>query len=215
MPISETLAIIFRTPAALLLMAAFVCANFVAVIFLTWTPLFLVEKFHYKIGAAGLTGTIFIHLASAVAVPMAGGLADRLVRRFTTGRMALQCGGLLVGSIFVFMVAMTGNTTTLVVTMAFYGACKGFYDSGIFASLYDVIEPRARGTAAGVINAVGWFGGFVGPIAVGWLSKHGRHVAEIDNMSEAIALCSLVYIVGAALVLSAMFFAKKQLSHKA
>jgi MFS family permease len=210
----QTLRVIFRTPAALLLMGAFLCANFVAVIFLTWTPAFLVDKFHYKIGAAGLTGTIFIHLASAIAVPLAGGLADRLVRRFTTGRMALQCAGLIVGSVFVFMVAMTGSTTILVITMACFGACKGFYDSGIFASLYDVIEPRARGTAAGLINTVGWGAGALGPLAVGWLSKHGRHAAEIDNMSEAIALCSVVYIVGAALVLCAMFFAKKQLSRK-
>jgi MFS family permease len=213
-PVLEALGIIFRTPAALLLMGAFVCANFVAVIFLTWTPLFLVEKFHYKVGAAGLTGTIFIHLASAVAVPVAGALADRLVQRLATGRMALQCAGLVVGSAFVFMVAMTGNTTTLVVTMAFYGICKGFYDSGIFASLYDVIEPHARGTAAGIINAVGWFGGFLGPIAVGWLSKHGRHAAEIDNMSEAIALCSVMYIVAAALVVAAMLFAGRQLRPK-
>jgi MFS family permease len=99
--------------------------------------------------------------------------------------------------------------------MACYGACKGFYDSGIFASLYDVIEPRARGTAAGLINTVGWGAGALGPLAVGWLSKHGRHIAEIDNMSEAIALCSVVYIVGAALLLAAMFFARKQLSRRA
>ncbi len=214
-PVMDALGIIFRTPAALLLMGAFVCANFVAVIFLSWTPFFLVEKFHYKIGAAGLTGTLFIHLASAVAVPVAGALADRLVQRLATGRMVLQCAGLVVGSVFVFLVAMTGSTTILVVTMACYGACKGFYDSGIFASLYDVIEPHARGTAAGLMNAVGWFGGFLGPIAVGWLSKHGRHASEIDNMSEAIALCSVVYIVAVALVLAAMFFAKRQLSRKA
>ena len=53
-------------------------ANFVATIFLTWTPTFLVEKFGFKLTSAGLSGTIFIHLASACAVPLAGWLADHL-----------------------------------------------------------------------------------------------------------------------------------------
>ena len=82
----ETWRSIARLPTAWLLMGAFFCANFVAVIFLTWTPIFLVEKFHYTVGAAGLTGTVFIHLASAGSVLLAGWLADRLSSRFAGGR---------------------------------------------------------------------------------------------------------------------------------
>jgi len=95
--VAQTLSVLLRNPAALLLMGAFLCANFVAVIFLTWTPAFLVEKFHYGIGAAGLTGTVFIHLASAFSVPLAGVLADRLARHFAGGRMLVQAAGLLLG----------------------------------------------------------------------------------------------------------------------
>ena len=47
-----------------LLMAAFVGANFVATVFLTWTPTSLVEKFHFRLATAGLSGTAFIHLAA-------------------------------------------------------------------------------------------------------------------------------------------------------
>src|SRR5207247_2297800 len=79
--IKETARIIFRTPAALMLMAVFLCANFVATIFLTWTPTFLVEKFNFKLTAAGLSGSVFIHLASFLSVPLGGLLADRLSQR--------------------------------------------------------------------------------------------------------------------------------------
>ena len=102
--VTQTLAIVFRTPVALLLMAAFLLANSVAMVFLTWTPTFLVKKFHYSLGAAGLNGTLYIHLASAVAVPLAGYLADRLARRYAIGRIAVQLGGLVAGSVFVFLV---------------------------------------------------------------------------------------------------------------
>jgi MFS family permease len=185
-------------------MAAFLAANFVATIFLTWTPTFLVEKFGFKLTSAGLSGAVFIHLASALSVPVAGWLADKLARRFAGGRILVQAAGLLLGATFVFLVGKTSNTTTLLVAMTGFGLCKGFYDSGIFASLYDVIEPRARGTAAGVMNTVGWGGGALGPLCVGLAAKYGSRPAEVDNMSQAIAACSLIYLLGAALLLAAV-----------
>ncbi|MFT3781356.1 MAG: MFS transporter [Nibricoccus sp.] len=205
LPVGRTLGIIFRTPAAMLLMGGFLCANFIAVIFLTWTPKFLVDKFHYSIGAAGLTGTVYVHLASALVVPFAGWAADRLSHRFPAGRMIVQGGGLILGAIFVFLVGNTTSTLTLLVAMTCFGVCKGFYDSGIFASLYDVIEPRARGTAAGIMNTVGWGGGALGPLFVGIATKYGRHATAVENMSEAIAFGAVFYVAGALLLLSAAF----------
>ena len=207
--VGETLCVIFRTPTVPLLMLAFVGANFVATIFLTWTPTFLVEKFNFKLTSAGLSGTVFIHLASALSVPVAGFLADSFARRFAGGRMLVQALGLLVGAAFVFLVGKTASTGTLLFAMACFGVCKGFYDSGIFASLYDAIEPRAWGSAAGLMNTVGWGGGALGPLFVGFASKYGSKPTEVENMGDAIALGGVVYLVAAASVVAAMLlFAK-------
>lgn len=190
-------------PTALLLLAAFLGANFVATIFLTWTPTFLVEKFHFQLTSAGLSGSVFIHLASALSVPVGGWLADRWARRVAGGRMLVQALGLLAGSGFVFLVGTTRKVGVLLVVMSLFGICKGLYDSNIFAAIFDVIEPRARGTAAGIMNTVGWGGGALGPLAVGWLSQHGPYATEMENMSRAIAWCSAVYVLGAGLLLAA------------
>jgi len=208
--VRETLGAIFRTPTVLLLMAVFAGANFVATIFLTWTPTFLVEKFGFKLTAAGLSGSVFINLASAVSVSMAGLLADRLALRLAGGRMLVQLIGLLAGAGFVFLVGSTTNVTALLAGMACFGFCKGFYDSNIFASLYDFIEPRARATAAGIMNSVGWGGGAFGPLVVGWAARHGRHASEVANMSEAIAWCGGIYLAGAALLFIAIFVTAKR-----
>jgi MFS family permease len=201
--------LLIQNRTALLLLGAFLGANFVATIFLTWTPTFLVEKFHFQITSAGLSGSIFIHLASALSIPVGGWLADRWARRRAGGRMLVQALGLLVGSVFVFLVGTTRNVAVLLTVMSLFGLCKGLYDSNIFASIFDVIEPRARGTAAGIMNTVGWGGGALGPLAVGWLSKHGRHVSEMDNMSEAIASCAVIYLIGAALLFVAAAGARR------
>jgi MFS family permease len=205
----ETFRVIFRTPAVPLLMLAFVGANFVATIFLTWTPTFLVEKFQFKLTAAGLSGTVFIHLASACSVPVAGWLADRISRRFVGGRMLVQGAGLLLGAGFVFLVGKTSNATTLLLAMTLFGLCKGLYDSGIFASLFDSIEARARGTAAGIMNTVGWGGGALGPLFVGLASKYGRKPTEVENMSDAIAWCGAIYLAAATLIVAAIYCSRR------
>ena len=198
--VGETLRIIFRTPTVPLLMLAFVAANFVATIFLTWTPTFLVEKFHFKLANAGLSGTVYIHLASACSVPVAGWMADKFAQRISGGRIIVQALGLLIGATFVFLVGNTSSMGTLLMAMTVFGVCKGFYDSGIFATMFDSIEPRARGTAAGLMNTVGWGGGALGPLFVGIVSKHGNKPTEVENMSDAIAFGGVVYIVGAILL---------------
>lgn len=219
--VGPTLATIFRRPTAVLLMCAFLGANFVATIFLTWTPTFLTEKFHFRLTTAGLSGAIFIHLASALSVPLGGFLADKLARRFAGGRIAVQALGLLAGAAFIVAVGLTSDVTTLLVSMTVFGLCKGLYDANIFASLYDVIETRARATAAGIMNTVGWGGGALGPIAVGLAVKYGRHApvsadeasrraAEVANMSEAIAFAGVIYIVAAIfLLVAALHFARR------
>lgn len=209
-----TIRFVFRSPAVPLLMLAFVGANFVATIFLTWTPTFLVEKFGFRLASAGLSGTVFIHLASAASVPIAGAVADRLTRRFSGGRMLVQALGLLAGAGFVVLVGRTGDRGMLIVAMTAFGLCKGFYDSGIFASLYDVIDARARGTAAGLMNTVGWGGGALGPVFVGWVSKYGSQPTEVANMSDAIAFGGIVYLVAATLVLAAMWTASRRATVK-
>jgi MFS family permease len=211
--VRETLTGIFRKPTAVLLMLAFLGANLVATIFLTWTPTFLTEKFHFRLTTAGLSGSVFIHLASALSVPIGGWLADKLSRRLAGGRILVQAVGLVVGAGFVTLVGLTTDVRTLLIAMTIFGLCKGLYDANIFAALYDVVEPRARATAAGIMNTVGWGGGALGPIAVGVATKYGRHARDIDNMSEAIAFGGVIYLVSAALLVLAVFvFARRDVA---
>ena len=201
---------VLRRPTAWVLMVVFVMANFVATIFLTWTPKFLVDKFDFKMAAAGLSGSAFIHLASAVTIPIAGVVADKLASRNVGGRIFAQAAGLLIGAPFVFLVGSTSSVGVLLASMVIFGTCKGFYDAGIFASLYDVVPPRSRATAAGLMNTVGWGLGSFGPLLTGWYTDHGAQGSKVANMSHFIAYSASAYVIGGSLlVLAALFFIRR------
>ena len=81
-----------------------------------------------------------------------------------------------------------------------WGFFKGLYDANIFASVFDVVRPEARGTAAGFMNAVGWLaGGGSAPLVIGI-------IAQKQSLGLAIALASTVYIAAGVLLLIGMLF---------
>jgi MFS family permease len=209
LPFAEAVRLILRTPVAPLLMLAFLCANFVATIFLTWTPTFLVEKFQMPLADAGLYGSASICVASAIGAPLAGWLADLLAARHAGGRLMIQAAGLVVGAAFVTGVGTATTAAALFARMGAFGLCKGCYDAGIFAGLFDHVEPRARGTATGLMNTVGWGGGALGPLAVGLAARYGGGASEAANMSTAIAWCGGVYLLAAALFVAAILWQRR------
>jgi len=202
----ETLSLIFRTPTALCLMFSFLCANFVAVVLLSWMPKFLYDRFSMNLAMAGLAATLFVQLASMAGAPAGGWLADALRRKWPGGRVLVQAIGVFGGAPFVVLCGLTGSVAWLIVGLSCWGFFKGLHDANIFASLFDVIPPAARGSAAGFMNMIGWLGGGgSAPLVIGLIStKYG--------LGSAIALASLVYLAsGITLATAARFFITRDL----
>jgi MFS family permease len=183
----EKVARIVRNPAALALLAVFIGANFVASTFLTWLPTFIGRKFTQGLSASALISTAW-PLASMAGALCGGMLADWAAGRSRGGRIRIQSLGLIAGAPFVYGSGNAATVPVLIAALVGAGLCKGIYDANIFAALFDVIEPEDRGTAAGLMNSVGWTGGFLAPPVVGYASK-------AYGLSVAIASTAAVYLV--------------------
>ena len=153
---------------------------------------------------AGLTATIFIQVASMVGSPVGGWLADFMRQRTPGGRMVVQATGVILGAPFVVLCGQTQSVAWLVVALIAWGFFKGLYDANIFASVYDVVRPEVRGTAAGFMNAIGWLGGGgTAPIVIGY-------IAQRSSLSAAISAAAIVYLLaGALLILGITLFVRR------
>ena len=116
----------------------------------------------------------------------------------------MQAVGVFGGAPFVALCGFSNSVSTLILALTAWGFFKGLYDANIFASLFDVIRPEARGTAAGFMNTVGWLGGgATAPFIIGF-------IAQDHGLGTGIAFASLVYIAaGMLLLLAALVFVRR------
>jgi len=168
---------------ALAVAAIFLGANFVALIFLSWTPTFLYERFHLTLSMAGFSGTAYLQLSSILGVLAGGWLADRLVRRQRGGRMLAQAAGLLLGTPFLFLTGWVHTLGAVMVAIVGFGLGKGIYDANIWASLYDVIPVAQRGVAVGAVNSLGWIGGGIATVGIAVAGSHFGFAACLSATS--------------------------------
>jgi MFS family permease len=194
------------SPHLLCLMGAFVMANGVSSIFLIWAPTYLLERFHLGLVAAGTTAVVWIQISSALSAPVSGWIADRLSPVLPGARIAVQGAGLIAGALCVFLLGRAEGLTGVILCMVCFGSCKGFYDGGIFASLFDHVPESQRATSAGIMNFVGWGGGALGPVLLGFAAQGGG----TDRMAVAISWSAVAYLAGALLLGGAFWMAGKR-----
>jgi MFS family permease len=183
--------------AAWLLVAVFMGANFVAMIFTVWLPTFLYRTFHMSLTMSGLNGTAYLQIASVVGVLCGGALADGLVRRHRGDkgvRMRVQALGLFCGVPFLFLSGWTTVAATVLGAMIGFGFFKGVYDSNLWAALYDVTPIERRGAALGIMNSLGWLGGAIAQLCIGLASDR-------FGMNVCLSATALVYL-GIAILLA-------------
>ena len=95
--------------------------------------------------------------------------------------------------------AFIGNDTLCYVALFFFGFSRGVYDSSLFASLFDVVQPRYRATGMGIMLCFGFIIGSVSPTLLGW-------IRDMLNPQYAIASLAVCCLSAVTLLMIAKFF---------
>jgi fucose permease len=81
--------------------------------------------------------------------------------------------------------------------LAGLGLARGIYDSNLFAALFDVIEPRYRASAVGVMLSFAFVVSAFAPVTLGW-------ARSTVGLSAAMSALSLVYLASAIVLILAV-----------
>lgn len=182
-------------PTFYLLAAAFAGEVFVNVGYTTWMSTFLHENYGLALASAGFHSMFWHFLAAAAGVIVGAQLADRWHARRPAIRLEMNCLGLLLGAPFIVLLAWSPGLGIVFVALAGFGFFRGLYDSNLFATLFDIIEPRYRATAAGLMLSVGFVAGASAPLALGWIKSVSGLDAGLLLLAGVFAAAGLVLLV--------------------
>ncbi len=197
--IGQTARVIVRKPTVILLTLGFGCMVFVNVGYLTWMPSFLVEKFGLSLTDAGFSALFYHHLGAFLGVLSGARLADHFARINPRSRLVVQALGLLLGAPFIYWISMSQTQLMTYLALFGFGLFRGWYDSNIVASLYEVVPGRIRASAYGLMLACAFLIGSSAPYLLGVLKP-------TLGLATGLASLSLSYVLGAICIGTAVLF---------
>ena len=208
-PLIEGLKAFFCNPSALLASGGFIAIVIANNVYMSWAPKFVAEKFAAELGdktaavASAGNGTMLWHHVFAFAAIMVGGfLTDAFVKRFPRFRLLVQGLALFLGAPMLVWFGFAPNLISTWVAVAAYGVFRGFFEVNTHASLFDVVAPKYRSTAVGLMTMLAFFLGALAPVLMGYLYD----AWGLRGFEVGFAIIGGVYAVGGALMLVSFFF---------
>jgi len=195
--LKRDIAAIVRVPTYWVIVGENVLCSVGVWMFFNWMPLYFQETFGMGLAAAGFNGTFSFQLAAVVGVSAGGVISDKFTRGGPARRMFLMAGFYCIAAPFLLIFLGKPGLGAL-------GAC-------IFASsllrtlgqanegpiLCDVLDPKRRALALGLMNCCTMTSGGIGVLAAGYLKKDYGLGGVFAGVSIVILLAGLLALYGA------------------
>jgi MFS family permease len=192
---NEPIKIVLGIKPALMLCVIFFLGTGASTGVTVWAPTYIYDTLGLDLAGSALYGSLTINMASLVAVPLGGLIADMLAKKTPIGRFYTLMIGL--GSAGVLLLPLLGAGTAVTVGLVLIATSfgKGLFDGCIYASMHDVVPPQARATAVGMMTMIGFFGAGLTPIFV-------AQVGERFGMAIAMTSLAGLYFIAVIILLA-------------
>jgi sugar phosphate permease len=205
LPLFRSLSELVRIPSYVVLVFKAMLAGLGIWIFLNWLPLYYRETFQLNLAAAGFAGTFMLQAATMLGIAGGGWLSDLLAMRQRRNRIGLQSiSYLLAAPVLLLFLARPGFAVVSGAVFLF-SLLRGVGQSNENPALCDVVPPRLRSTAIGIMNTGATLAGGIGVLAAGYL-KSGV------GLNGVFAGISVLFVVaGAAMAAAFLTFAERDI----
>ena len=180
---------VFTTPTSLMLTIGFSGLIFVITGFMTWVPAFLQEEFGQNQAAAGFNSMFYTYVAAFIGVLLAGSLSDKFAAKSNKARMMLQAFGLIVGSVFLFIMGKSTTLWVLYFCFAGWGFFRAFFDANTYTILYDVTPSRLHASCSSAMITTGFAVGALAPVILGAMKEN------MGSLSATFPVLGIVWVV--------------------
>jgi MFS family permease len=190
----EALTKIVRTPELVAQAVGFSGLVFVLVGYLTWTPSLLVERFHLSLAQAGFQAVAWHHLVAYLGLLVTGVVTDRVIARWPRFRLISMGIALVWFAPFLFLSATAESQLEMYLSLAAFGLCRGIYDAGLYAAIFDHVENRLRASVAGLIVAVSYVVASLSPLIMGVLRARFGLEAGMQVLAGGALVAGLIFL---------------------
>ena len=191
----DPIGVVLRIPPAVMLCAVFALATGASTGVTVWAPTYVHDKLGLDLAGSALWGSATINIAGFLSVPLGGLLADKLARRSAIGRFYTLALGLALAGVLLIPLLWARTAPEIGAVLLATSAAKGIFDGCIYSAMQDVVPPRARATAVGMMTMIGFIGAGITPIFV-------ARAADTLGMGGGIAAMAALYFVAVALILA-------------
>jgi MFS transporter, Spinster family, sphingosine-1-phosphate transporter len=165
----------------------------------TWMPVYLYERFHMSLLAAGFSATFYLQAGSVGGILFGGMLADRWRTCSAKGRVFTQAVGLALAATFLCVAGITVSTGLLIASLSIFGVGRGSYDCNCMPVLCQVAKPLLRATGYGLFNFVGCITG-------------GAMASIAGALKASVGLSGMMQAAGLLLFVSAYLLTRLEIS---
>lgn len=189
------LRLVVRKPPALMLCAVFFLANGASTGVAVWAPTYVHDALGLNLAGSAFYGAATISIASFLAVPLGGLLADALAARTPLGRFYTLAIGLALAGLLLMPLVSAASAITIGLVLLASSFGKGLFDGCIYASMHDVIPREARASAVGLMTMWGFIGAGITPFVV-------AKAAKVFGMATGITSLCVLYFLAVGILLT-------------
>jgi MFS family permease len=189
------LRVVARKPPALMLCAVFFLANGASTGVAVWAPTYVHDALGLNLAGSALYGAATISIASFLAVPLGGLLADALAARTALGRFYTLAIGLALAGLLLMPLVTAGSAVTIGLVLLASSFGKGLFDGCIYAAMHDVVPREARASAVGLMTMCGFIGAGITPFVV-------AKAAKVFGMATGITSLCVLYFLAVGILLT-------------
>ena len=165
-------------PSIALLIAAAMFSAAGMNMFTNWLPLYFRESYGLSLAGAGFSGTFLVQFSGVLGALFGGVVSDHAARASKRRRMLLQSAAMALSAPALILFLWRPAFAVLAVCIFFFGLMRAAVVANENPMLCDLLEPRKRSTAIGLMNATNCLAGGIGIFAAGLLkTSYGLNTA--------------------------------------